>query len=188
VIRETVITTVSADGLAHVAPMGATVIDEGYLLQPFRPSQTLDNLIATRCGSINFTDDARIFAGCITQRRRDWPTVPASRVASVRLAECLAHEEFEIVDIADDPVRPRLLARVVHLETHAPFKGMNRAKAAVLEGAILVSRLHMLPAEKIDTEMAYLSIAIEKTAGEEEREAWRWLLEAVETFRARAAS
>jgi hypothetical protein len=56
---------------------------------------------------------------------------------------------------------------------------MNRAKAAVVEGAILVSRLLMLPREKIEAEIAYLEIAISKTAGEAEREAWAWLMDAV---------
>ena len=53
------------------------------------------------------------------------------------------------------------------------------ARAAVLELAILVSRLNMLPREKIDAEIAYLSIAIEKTAGPEEKEAWGWLMQKV---------
>jgi hypothetical protein len=71
---------------------------------------------------------------------------------------------------------------VVREETHAPFTGMNRAKAAVLELAILASRLAMLPREKIEAEIAYLSIAIEKTAGADEREAWGWLMEKVEGY------
>ena len=61
---------------------------------------------------------------------------------------------------------------------------MNRAQAACLELAILVTRLHMLPPEKVEREMAYLEIAIGKTAGEAEREAWGWLVEAVEAHRA----
>ena len=48
----------------------------------------------------------------------------------------------------------------------------------MLEAAILVSRLHMLPPEKIEQELGYLAIAIDKTAGEAEREAWEWLMEA----------
>ena len=55
---------------------------------------------------------------------------------------------------------------------------------AVIEAAVLVSRLHMLPPEKIDSEMAYLKIAINKTAGPEEHEAWGWLQEAVAKHRA----
>ncbi|ALL69858.1 DUF447 family protein (plasmid) [Paraburkholderia caribensis MBA4] len=74
--------------------------------------------------------------------------------------------------------------RCVHTENHAPFSGFNRAQAAVVEGAILVSRLFMLPADKIDREMAYLQIAIDKTAGPDELAAWQWITAAVERFRA----
>ena len=37
----------------------------------------------------------------------------------------------------------------------------------------------MLPSDKVAREMAYLQIAIDKTAGPEEHEAWGWLTEAV---------
>ena len=39
---------------------------------------------------------------------------------------------------------------MVHAASHAPFQGFNRAQAAVIEAAILASRLHMLPREKIE--------------------------------------
>ena len=52
----------------------------------------------------------------------------------------------------------------------------------MLELAILASRLSMLPREKIEAEIAYLSIAIEKTAGPEEQEAWGWLMEKVKGY------
>ncbi len=64
--------------------------------------------------------------------------------------------------------------------SHAPFKGFNRAQAAVIEAAILASRLHMLPREKIERELGYLQIAVEKTAGPREHEAWRLLVEKIE--------
>ena len=64
--------------------------------------------------------------------------------------------------------------------THAPFGGFNRAQAAVIELAILVSRLDRLPPEKILTEIAYLKIAVDKTAGRKELEAWTWLMERVQ--------
>ncbi|HEY5065532.1 MAG TPA: hypothetical protein VIJ04_12015 [Xanthobacteraceae bacterium] len=43
---------------------------------------------------------------------------------------------------------------------HAPLKGFNRAQAAVIEAAILVSRLRLLLREKIEREMHYLEIAV----------------------------
>jgi hypothetical protein len=92
----------------------------------------------------------------------------------------LAHSVLRVESVADDGVRPRHFCRVVKEETHAPFTGFNRAKAAVLELAILASRLSMLPRGKIEAEITYLSIAIEKTAGPDEREAWGWLMEKVE--------
>lgn len=187
-IRETIVTTLSPLGEPHVAPMGASVMEGGYLLQPFRPSRTLDNLLVARAGVVNLTDDARIFAGCITGRHRSWPTVPASRIAGVRLEAALAHQEFEVTRVEEDTVRPRFFCRVVHQEGHGTFLGLNRAVAAVVEGAILVSRLHMLDPERVDREMNYLSVAVEKTAGPAEREAWDWLCETVADHRARAAS
>ncbi|MBP0594108.1 DUF447 family protein [Paraburkholderia sp. LEh10] len=183
-IHETIITTASHDGVPHVAPMGVRFEQNLAILAPFRPSKTLDNIVATHAAVINFTTDVRVFAGCVTGAQREWPTRAASRVGSVRLQQSLAHTELTLDHMTDDPQRPVLHMRCVHSETHAPFGGFNRAQAAVVEGAILVSRLFMLPADKIDREMAYLQIAIDKTAGPDERVAWEWITAAVERFRA----
>jgi hypothetical protein len=181
-IRESIITTVSAEGRAHVAPMGVIWQEGAPVLAPFRPSMTLENLLARRQAVINHTDDVRVFAGCLTGRR-DWPTRPAEKVHGAVLERALSHQEITVERVEDDPVRPRFVCRVVHEASHAPFRGFNRAQAAVIEAAILVSRLHMLPWEKIEREMAYLAIAVGKTAGPEEREAWEWLVAAVDGFR-----
>jgi hypothetical protein len=79
----------------------------------------------------------------------------------------------------EDEQRPRFHCRVLRVRSHAPFEGFNRAKAAVVEAAILVSRLNLLPRERIEKEMAYLEIAVSKTAGKPEAEAWDWLIEKV---------
>lgn len=174
VIRETIITTLSADGTPYIAPMGVQVEGDLYRIAPFRPSRTLDNVLRSRQAVINYTDDVRVFAGFHTGRRA-WPTVPASAVSGVRLEQALAHVEVEVARWEDDDVRPRVYCRALACETHAAFRGFNRAQAAVVEAGILASRLGMLPADRIDREMAYLRIAVEKTAGEREREAWEWL-------------
>ena len=181
-IRETIVTTLGAGGTPHMAPMG--VRDEAglCLIAPFRPSRTLNNLLRSGHAVINYTDDVRIFAGFHTGRR-DWPTVPAGTVRGVRLAQALAHVEVEVARWEDDEVRPRIFCRALACETHAAFRGFNRAQAAVIEAGILVSRLRRLPAEKIDREMDYLRIAVEKTAGSREREAWQWLVERVDGYR-----
>ena len=101
----------------------------------------------------------------------------------MRLANALAHVEVEVSEWEDDEVRPRFYCRERRRETHAEFRGFNRAQAAVIEASILVSRLHLLPAEKVDREMEYLRIAVEKTAGPREREAWRWMVERIAEYR-----
>jgi uncharacterized protein len=154
------------------------------VLMPFKPSTTLDNILATKTAVLNRLVDPRVFAGCVTGRKQ-WPTQPAERVIGVRLEAALSHVELALTQVGGDPQRPRLLLTRVHEVTHAPFIGMNRAEAAVIEGAVLVSRLHMLAPEKIDAEMRYLQIAIDKTAGADAHEAWSWLQDAVAKHRAK---
>jgi hypothetical protein len=178
VIRETIITTMAPDGRVHIAPIGIIQDGDGWIIAPFRPSATLDNLRANPHAVANHTDDVLVFAGCLTGRR-DWPLRPAAKVPGSVLEQSLAHAELAVERVTEDEQRPRFHCRVVHEETHGPFKGFNRAQAAVIEAAILVSRLHMLPWEKVDREIAYLEIAIGKTAGPREQQAWDWLMERV---------
>jgi len=180
-IRETIVTTASADGRVHVAPLGIIAEEEGRVIAPFHPSTTLANLRAVPFAVASHTDDVRIFAGCLTGRQ-DWPTVAADHVPVPRLSGALAHEELVVTRVDDDATRPRFHCRVVHRASHAPFAGFNRAQAAVIEAAILVSRLHLLPREKIDREIAYLAIAVEKTAGPAEQEAWSWLMDKLRSY------
>jgi len=183
-IFETVVTTIARDGTPHIAPMGVRYADGGatVVLMPFKPSTTLANVLATRQAVLNCVTDVRVFAGCVTGRR-DWPTVPAEHIAGVRLEAALRHVELELTKQRDDAQRPVLHLSRVHEATHAAFVGFNRAQAAVVEGAVLVSRLGMLAMDKIDAEMAYLQIAIDKTAGPAEVEAWQWLRQAVDAQR-----
>ena len=184
-IFETVVTTRSPAGDVHVAPMGVRYVEGEVVLMPFRPSTTLANIEATGRAVLNLLTDVRVFAGCVTGRR-DWPTEPVHASAGfdgVRLVCALGHVALQLRHLKDDPQRPALHMARVSEATHAPFRGMNRAQAAVVEGAVLVSRLRMLPAEKVDSEMRYLQIAIDKTADAAELEAWGWLHEAITRHR-----
>lgn len=182
-IRECIVTTHREDGGTHIAPMGVHAVDRDLIIAPFKPSTTLENLRRHGCAVINYVDDVRIFAGCLTGRRA-WPLCEAERIDVMRLRDCLAHTEVEIYRIEEDELRPRFHCRAVYTANHASFKGFNRAQAAVIEAAILVSRLHMLPADKVDREIYYLNIAIQKTAGRQEHEAWGWLMAGIAQFRA----
>lgn len=177
-IYETVVTTLNADGSAHIAPMGLRRQGGLHLIAPFKPSTTLANLQRSGQAVVNLTDDVRIFAGCLTGRY-EWPLKPAAHVSGHYLEAALTHLELEVERQEDDELRPRFYCRLLHEGVHAPFRGFNRAQAAVLECAILVSRLDRLPTEKITDEIQYLQIAIDKTAGRREQEAWDWLVERI---------
>ena len=181
-IQEIIVTTVNEDGSIHIAPMGIREENGLMIIAPFKPSATLENIQRNKSATINRIDDVRIFAGCLTGRK-DWPLTSTEKINGQRLQAALSHIELELESFEDDELRPRFYMKPVYEEIHAPFKGFNRAQAAVLEAAILVSRLNMLPEEKINQELEYLTIAIDKTAGENEKIAWQWLMEKIETFR-----
>ncbi|MEY3289024.1 MAG: hypothetical protein RLZZ419_1266 [Pseudomonadota bacterium] len=182
-IQEILVTTQNNSGLAHIAPMGIHINGDEIIVLPFRPSTTLDNLLESKTAVLNYCDDVRVFAGCLTGRR-DWPLIAAEKINGRVLQCALAHTEIELVRLEDDPVRPKLFCKAVHTVNHAPFMGFNRAQYSVLEAAILISRLSRLPIAKIDAEIDYLRIGFEKTAGDREVEAWGWLMDVIEKFKA----
>jgi len=173
-ILETIVTTLNADGSPHLVPFGLVAAGEEFVVAPFRPSPTIANLERHPYLAAATPADIRVLAGCVTGRR-DWATLPCERIPVGRLAEVYAHVELAVVEATDDPVRPRFRCRVVHAANHRPVIGDNRARAAVIEAAILSTRLDLLPADKVRAEMAYLAIAVEKTAGPAEAEAWSWI-------------
>ncbi len=186
-IQETIVTTQNSSGLAHIAPMGVHVSGDDFIILPFRPSATLNNLLESKSAVLNYCDDVRVFAGCLTGRR-DWPLIPAEKIIGQVLQCALAHTEIELVRIEDDPIRPKLFCKAVHTVNHSPFMGFNRAQYSVLEAAILISRLTRLPIEKIESEIDYLRIGLEKTAGDRELEAWGWLMAVIDNYKAEVSA
>ncbi|MEO1205998.1 MAG: DUF447 domain-containing protein [Pseudomonadota bacterium] len=182
-IAETIVTTRSLAGEVHIAPLGLIAEGDRWVIAPFAPSRTLENLRANPEAVANHTDDVRVFAGCLTGRR-DFAVREAEKVNGALLEDANVHWELRVASITEDAQRPRFSCEVVHQGTHRAWGGFNRAQAAVIEAAVLTSRLHMLPAEKVAQELVYLQIAISKTAGPRELEAWGWLMEKVETWRA----
>ncbi|MCX7189972.1 MAG: DUF447 family protein [Methylotenera sp.] len=185
-IYEIIISSVNSHGDAHVAPFGVQIQAGLAVISPYKPSVTLENILATNHAVLNITDDVRVFAGALT-RRQAWSLVSAEKIIGYRLVDTLLHQELRLVKVVDDVLRPQLHMEVLHEVQHQPFKGFNRAQAAVIELAVLASRLHLLTKDKVLSEISYLQIAIDKTAGERELQAWRWLTEKVENYYAEQA-
>jgi hypothetical protein len=179
-IYEAIISTKNANGAPHFSPMGYRIDGEQIVLAPFVPSMTLENLRRERTAVLNFTDDVSVIAGCLTGRR-NWPVAATEKIAGWRLESTLAHRELSVVDCDDDESRPTFYLATELEQLHAPFRGFNRAQAAVVEAAILLTRLDWLAPEKVTQEITYLNIAIEKTAGSTERLAWDWITQAIQS-------
>ncbi|MHC8441250.1 MAG: DUF447 domain-containing protein [Candidatus Eutrophobiaceae bacterium] len=188
-IFEVIVTTCNVAGDPHIAPMGVrrNIGESECYISPFRPSATLNNLLATGLAVVNEVEDVRIFAGCLTGRS-DWPLVKLPAVQANRLQVASAHQLLQLEEVDEDELRPCCRFRVVSSGVHRPFSGFNRARAAVLEMAILISRLEILPIAQIEAELEHLKPAIDKTAGAAEWEAWGWLMEKYAQWHAEKAS
>ncbi|MFL2656613.1 MAG: DUF447 domain-containing protein [Burkholderiaceae bacterium] len=178
-IYEVVIVTVDSKNKPHVAPMGISIKNKDIILKPFKPSQTLENILNTKIAVLNVITDVRVFAACITGREQ-FDLEPIDGKIGFRLKNTISYSYLSLENFLDDNLRPQLIMKEEKTWQVSEFLGLNRAQAAVIEGAILTSRLNILSINKIREEMKYLSIAISKTAGPKEKEAWEWLEEAVD--------
>ena len=107
------------------------------------------------------------------------PTFAAERIPGRVLSSACRWYEFEVESIDESSERIEIRARVLHVGRLRDFFGFNRAKHAVLEAAILATRLHLLPREEVDRQFAALRSPIEKTAGPNELAAFEMLCDFV---------
>ncbi len=170
VILETIVTTVAEDGVVNVAPMGVEWGENTIVLKPFIETATYRNVAATGSAVVNLTDDVRVIAHAAIASP-SYPTVPAVVVRGVVLADCCSWRELETHSIDDTPPRSRIDMAVRHRGTRREFIGFNRARHAVIEAAIYATRLHILPREFVEAELARLQVIVDKTAGPYELEA-----------------
>lgn len=186
-IVEGLVTTLSDDGSVNVAPMGPIVDDDApdwrrLVLRPFQGSQTFRNLLRTREGVFHVTDDMLLLARA-TIGRAEAPIVASASVRTPRLADCCRYYEFRVDEVDDRSPRGRMEAAVVHAGGVRDFLGLNRGKHAVLEAAILASRVELLDAAEIRGRLADLRPLVEKTGGVAEHAAFDLLARYVEERR-----
>jgi hypothetical protein len=184
-ILEGIVTTLNVDGSVNVAPMGP-IVDEtmrALVLRPFQTSTTYRNLKRTGCGVLHVTDDVLLLAQGAINCLDPPETFPAQQVEGVVLASACRWYEFEVTTLDDREERTHIEARVVHSGRLRDFFGFNRAKHAVLEAAILATRLHLLPPDEVDAAFARLAVPIDKTAGPQERRAFAILQDYVAEHR-----
>lgn len=177
-ILEGIVTTLDDDGRVHIAPMGP-VVDQTLAqlrLRPFKTSRTYQNLKQRPVGVFHVVDDVLLLArAAIGKFEQPSETMPARQIPGAVLTAACRWYEFQIESIDDSRERAEMIARVVHCGRLRDGFGFNRAAHAVLEAAILATRLHLLPPERIEKELTTLRVLVEKTAGPREAEAFALL-------------
>ena len=177
-ILEGLVTTRAESGGPHLAPMGPRVAPDfaRFTLKPFATSTTYQNLKRHPEGVFHVTDDVLLIARAAVGKAVPFPDcVRAEVIRGARLADCCRAFEFRVIDVDDSRERVELQCEVVHVTRVRDFFGFNRAKHAVIEAAVLATRLHLLPADEIEVEFARLQIPVAKTGGEREVAAFTFL-------------
>jgi hypothetical protein len=173
-ILEALVTTLDAAGAPHLAPMGPRVSPDftRFTLRPFPTSHTYQNLLRHGEGVLHITDDALLLAKAAVGAVGEMPPVrPAERVQGYVLADCCRYFEFAVKSVDASSERVSIEAEAVHSDRVRDFFGFNRAKHAVVEAAILATRLHIRPLAEVAAEFKKLRVIVGKTGGPDEHAA-----------------
>jgi hypothetical protein len=185
-ILEALVVTRNADGTPHLAPMGPRVPDgrperdwlglTNFQLRPFNTSHTGQNLLRHPEGVLHVSDDVLLLAQAAVGRIEPLPALrPAAQVQGWILEEACRWYEFHITSVDDRTERLTLDAEVVTAGRGRDWFGFNRARHAVVEVAILATRVHMLPREQIEPDLMRYATWVEKTGGPREHAALAFL-------------
>ncbi len=184
-ILEGLVTTIGPDGSLNIAPMGPRVDPDQFdrfVLRPYTTSTTYKNLKATGEGVLHVTDDVLMIAQGAIGKVLDPPTRPADCVNGRVITSACRYIEFRVIALDDQQDRTTILVEAVYKGHLRDYFGLNRAKHAVVEAAILATRTAFLPGAQIRHDFERLAVLVEKTGGPVEREAFNLLHEHLENL------
>lgn len=196
-ILESILTTSNADHTPNISPMGPRIsqakapqhqttalpystdeVFKRFELRPYDTSTTFANLKRHRQGVLHVDDNVELFAQAAVGKVAppDLPPLAAAEMIDGHIIKsaCRAYE-FKVESIDETGPRMSLMCEVVKTHRLRDFFGFNRAKHAVIEAAILATRIDFLPAEEIQQQFQQLQVIVEKTAGPAEASAFNYL-------------
>ncbi|MHC1610004.1 MAG: DUF447 domain-containing protein [Candidatus Methanospirareceae archaeon] len=179
-ISEVIVTTRSASGKSNAAPVGiiTEINDEEWekkhFIRLYKGSQTLSNVLETNTLAANVTDDAVLFVKSAFEHLSQsyfsvFEGMPVLTEAQswIVFASMLAEESNEYLLFRVTPKAVKIKRKRV--------KAINRGLNAVIEAAILATRLNRREEEeeKEDTkkQMEHYKEIVEKCGGRREKEA-----------------
>ena len=171
-IIETIFSTIDETGKPNFAPMGLGWDDELPTVRPFRNTRTYRNLASSGYGVANLSDDVLAYVRCGLYKEV-LPSFPAKAIPGAVFESTCSWREMEVVSEGEIDDRPEFRCRVLHKGRQKDFLGFCRAGNAVIEAAILASRLALCDRKIVDEKlMKYMKI-VEKTGDSAEKHAFR---------------
>jgi hypothetical protein len=179
-ILEGIVTTFNPGGSVNISPMGPIVDDalDRLWLRPFQTSTTFQNLQREGVGVFHITDDVELVAQAAIGQPEPMPRfLPPQGGRRAIIAEACRWYAFEVESLDASAQRTNIVARVVERAVLREFIGFNRAKHAVLEAAILATRIHLIDASELAAEFERLGVIVKKTGAAPEHRAFKFLQE-----------
>jgi hypothetical protein len=177
-ILEGIVTTLNADRSLNISPMGPAVDREvtRLCLRPFAGSRTYDNLRRHGQGVFHVTDDVELIAhSAVGTVDPIPPNRPATAVEGRILQDACRWYAFKVLRWHDNSPRATVDCQIVERGWLRDFFGFNRAKHAVVEAAILATRIQLLGAAEVERQLNELAVWVDKTGGDQERRAFAFL-------------
>jgi uncharacterized protein len=182
-ILEGIITTIDNDGRPHLSAMGPEVDSafSRFELRPFPSSQSCQNIRRSGQAVFHVTDDVELLAATVVRIAPPNATLQrANAIDGYVLTNACRAYELNVVHQDFTGQRGLVVCEVAWLHQLRDFFGFNRAKHAVVEAAILASRLDFMPQAEVETKWKWLASMVEKTGAQAERRAFEQLTSFVE--------
>ena len=177
-IIEGLLTTWDRGDCVNLSPMGARINALGKRLQlrPFKTSRSYSNLMETNSGVFHITDDVHLIARAAigdVQPMAELSMITGAK--AYRLKDTCRWYLVELDTAEQEGPRATLEMTIQQSGRVRDFAGFNRAKHAVIEAAILATRVGILPDQEIRHQLTALEPWITKTGGLPERDAFALL-------------
>jgi hypothetical protein len=167
-IVECIFSTLNSAGEPNFAPMGLVWGEREIIVRPFVQTSTYQNLQATGYGVASITDDIQAYIKT-SLLREALPHFAAKVVPGAVYQEACSWRELQVVAAKDDGLRADVQCRVLENGWLREFIGFCRARNAVIEAAIIATRLQFYDPKWTLERLSDYAEIVAKTGDEPEK-------------------
>lgn len=171
-IVECIFSTLDPAGEPNFAPMGLVWGEQEITVRPFLQTSTYRNLQATGYGVASLTDDVQAYVKS-SLGGEVLPHFAAKVVPGVVYQAACSWRELQVVAIKNDGRRADVQCRLLESGWLREFVGFCRARNAVIEAAIIATRVHLYEPDWIRENLSNYAEIIQKTGDAPEKLAFQ---------------